>query len=47
MTYKLKWEDKGVVVTIYGNVNEDDCLGPQSKTHGDPRFNTLSYVIID
>jgi hypothetical protein len=47
MPYATTWEDSGVVWTFRGNVTGDEILRANREIYRDPRFDQLTYQIVD
>jgi hypothetical protein len=47
MPYVTTWEESGVVWTFRGRVTGDEILRANQEIHRDPRFERLTYQIVD
>jgi hypothetical protein len=47
MPYATTWEESGVVWTFRGKVTGDEILRSNQEIYGDPRFQGLTYQIVD
>jgi hypothetical protein len=47
MSYQITSEPKGTVKTFYGSITGRELTDSSEKSHGNPHFDDLSYVIND
>jgi hypothetical protein len=47
MAYEINWEQKGMLRRFSGSTSDLEIMQSVSDTSGDPRFETLRYIIND
>ena len=47
MPYETIWEENGVFQRFFGQITRDERMRASSEIHGDSRFDTIRYWIID
>lgn len=47
MPYNITWEPNGVYWTYSGNVTGQEIISTSTSIYGDPRFDSISYKLVD